>query len=380
MKYSIGAISDQEWAEAEAYFKKNTKEIKFKKILTTGKKEHGRSFIRFGKKIYALDNQSKLGFYSEMDAGSGSFGRVKYGVDKNGNRVCVKITNASHALNGSIMKYLSTTGYFLGQEKRTTKGGKLKVARGEEHDVSEKVYTAVKFSGENSLDDLVYKRELNAQDKIVICLHAMMEISVLHKAGFLHTDIKPDNFMVDIQGDRLVVTPIDLDDAKELTLGLFKSLYNEMFKNKNNAFTPAYAAPEVIKALKYSIESDIYSLGGMLKNMGAPRPLYSKMLDSDPTKRISLAVAMEGVADYLKKIEGNSVPIKQALESYEIFVKQNIEQSKPVQKTELGIKEADLEKAAVVVFSGKEQLPEKISSKTTESSEAYKAKSPKSKN
>jgi serine/threonine protein kinase len=86
----------------------------------------------------------------------------------------------------------------------------------------------------------------------LLCLKIIWDVSeglsYLHRKGFFHRDIKPDNIMVDRYGDCQIG---DFGAAIELRSGKATEKYG----------SPKYMAPEVKKELPYDSAADIWSLG-----------------------------------------------------------------------------------------------------------------------
>lgn len=77
-------------------------------------------------------------------------------------------------------------------------------------------------------------------------------LGAIHRTGYVHGDLKPDNILVDERGDR--VTIIDLGLACEQT-ATTKPLISG---------TPLYMAPELALGRPKSIASDLYAVGAMI--------------------------------------------------------------------------------------------------------------------
>lgn len=97
-------------------------------------------------------------------------------------------------------------------------------------------------------------------DSIAYMLDKILEQSVeglyhMHSKGYVHCDIKPDNFLVSREGETKV---IDFTISRKMKKGLSK-LFS--FKSKVVQGTRSYMSPEQIRGQTLDARSDIYSLG-----------------------------------------------------------------------------------------------------------------------
>lgn len=88
----------------------------------------------------------------------------------------------------------------------------------------------------------------------LIIRNAAAGMQCLHEHGWVHRDIKPDNFLVDEAGD---VKLIDFALASRVASGLSKWL---PFRSKVQG-TRSYMSPEQIRGKPLDARSDIYSFG-----------------------------------------------------------------------------------------------------------------------
>ena len=104
----------------------------------------------------------------------------------------------------------------------------------------------------NPLPEYLQKNRLPIEDIITLALDILNAISVCSKSNIIHRDIKDENIFV---SEHKIFKLGDFGIAKELS----KSGKASSFKG-----TPMYMSPEVFRAQKYDIRSDLYSLGLLL--------------------------------------------------------------------------------------------------------------------
>jgi serine/threonine protein kinase len=90
-------------------------------------------------------------------------------------------------------------------------------------------------------------------------------LAYLHEKGWVHRDVKPDNFLYGESGGLKL---IDFALAKKCTSGMFS------FQRKAQG-TASYIAPEQILTRKVDPRSDVYSLGCTFFELIAGRPPYT---------------------------------------------------------------------------------------------------------
>ena len=94
-------------------------------------------------------------------------------------------------------------------------------------------------------------------------------LSYMHEVGWLHCDVKPDNFLVD---NDLDIKLIDFSISRARPKGLGK-LFGGMFNKVQG--TRSYMSPEQIRGKLLNIQSDIYGLGCTLYELLATKPPFT---------------------------------------------------------------------------------------------------------
>jgi serine/threonine-protein kinase len=96
---------------------------------------------------------------------------------------------------------------------------------------------------------------------VAIVRECLSALGALHREGIVHGDIKPSNIMLKRTGKTKIV---DIGSAFELAS-----------PPATRTCTPAYAAPEVLEGTDCTPRSDLASLGYVLIEMLAGRPLFA---------------------------------------------------------------------------------------------------------
>ncbi len=99
--------------------------------------------------------------------------------------------------------------------------------------------------------------------------HSAEGLYYMHSQGFVHCDIKPDNFLVSRDGN---VKLIDFTISQKIKTGFAKWFGG---KAKNIAGTRSYMSPEQIRGGALDQRSDIYSYGCVLYELVAGKPPYT---------------------------------------------------------------------------------------------------------
>ncbi len=114
-------------------------------------------------------------------------------------------------------------------------------------------YLLMEFVEGAGLQSLIYNRDPILQGKRVNLIRQMAEaLDVVHKAGFIHRDVCPRNFIcVDRSASAL----------KLIDFGLTLPARREFMQPGNRTGTPLYMAPEVVRRRWTDQRVDIFSFG-----------------------------------------------------------------------------------------------------------------------
>jgi serine/threonine protein kinase len=105
-------------------------------------------------------------------------------------------------------------------------------------------------------------------------LHAAEGLSYFHSQGWIHRDVKPDNFLMNARGD---VKLIDFALAVRRKTGLAR-----LFAGKTKIQgTRSYMSPEQIRGQPLDERADIYSFGCMVHELLGGKPPYTGNTTND---------------------------------------------------------------------------------------------------
>ncbi len=135
-----------------------------------------------------------------------------------------------------------------------------------------------------------YMRGLSTEAAFKIFYHTAKALVVVHEAGVLHRDLKPQNIMFRADGSLALV---DFGIAKML------DQTNPLTTNGEIYGTPYYMSPEQVTGAKIDPRSDLYSAGVILYEMltgakpftAASAPLIAEQHVRAPIPRLPAAVA-----------------------------------------------------------------------------------------
>ncbi|MGM2821196.1 AAA domain-containing protein [Bacillus cereus group sp. Bce001] len=109
--------------------------------------------------------------------------------------------------------------------------------------------------GEN-LENFIQNNNLKIEDLLTLFLKILNGVAEAHSKNILHRDLKPSNILIE-----------GIDNVKIIDFGLSKILgikYRSNTRTLKDYMTVTYASPEQIARKELNVQSDIYSIGGIL--------------------------------------------------------------------------------------------------------------------
>ncbi|MBP5639958.1 MAG: serine/threonine protein kinase [Victivallales bacterium] len=115
-------------------------------------------------------------------------------------------------------------------------------------------YEIIEYIEGKNLKALVNNRDEVVRNNMMFIIRECAEaLAWIHSNGFMHLDVKPENFIICTTGDKPIVKLTDFDLAQKAT-------NNGPYKQSG---TPAYMAPEQFKQKKAFMASDVFAFSVM---------------------------------------------------------------------------------------------------------------------
>ncbi|XP_076032437.1 uncharacterized protein LOC143020160 [Oratosquilla oratoria] len=136
-----------------------------------------------------------------------------------------------------------------------------------------------------------------------IFLQITRTVEGLHKCGVAHNDLKENNVILRLEGDRYIATTIDLGNASALGKRPYRPFERGLY---------LHLPPEFSDGLSCSTKSDVYSLGTLMARIVKEVPsvrddtelghLIKAATLEDPEERISPCRLAEGLKDLIARV------------------------------------------------------------------------------
>jgi serine/threonine protein kinase len=141
-------------------------------------------------------------------------------------------------------------------------------------------YFVMEYIDGATLAQAARNKPLSSDDAACLALEIAEAVAYVHKKGFLHRDLKPQNVLLDAQG-RLRIT--DFGVAKTMQADLSLTRTGDLLG------TPSYMSPEQAEGRRQDIgpATDIYGLGAILYFLLTGRPPF---MGSNPRETIRQVV------------------------------------------------------------------------------------------
>jgi len=188
------------------------------------------------------------------ELGKGGMGRVYKAIDKEVNaKIAIKLIKPEIASHKKIIQRFRN---------------ELKIARDISHKNVCRMYDLNKekgsyyitmeyVSGEDLKSFIRRARQLTAGTALTIAKQVCEGLTEAHKLGVVHRDLKPQNIMIDREGN-----------ARIMDFGIARSLSGKGITGAGVMIgTPEYMSPEQVEGKEVDPRSDIYSLGIILYEM-----------------------------------------------------------------------------------------------------------------
>ena len=116
-------------------------------------------------------------------------------------------------------------------------------------------YEVIEFVGGRNLKLRIARKDRAVlEDRLGVLRQCAAALAHVHQTGFLHLDIKPENYFVNVAGDDVMVKLSDFDLCLPVSTTQTPHKYGG---------SPMYAAPEFLKDQHVSVATDIFAFGVM---------------------------------------------------------------------------------------------------------------------
>ncbi|KAI1669890.1 Serine/threonine protein kinase [Pyrenophora tritici-repentis] len=115
---------------------------------------------------------------------------------------------------------------------------------------------------QGDLFDASVAKTLNRRELKYVSRCVLEAMKTLHEDGFVHTDVKPDNVLVNLQEGDIRFSDVQLGD-----LGRCYPANSEWATSGTVVGAPMWTSPEILMELPWNTAADIWSFGAMLVSL-----------------------------------------------------------------------------------------------------------------
>jgi serine/threonine protein kinase len=193
--------------------------------------------------------------YSDIPIGHGSFSFVYKGFDKlTGKVVAIKKINIKFNKNLNKEQIESEINIMKNLEHKN-----IVKLYDYLYDKYDNVYLIMEYCSKGNLSDFLNNKPMKEKYVKIYMRQISEATNYLYQHKIIHRDIKPQNIMID---DNKNIKLTDFGFAK-----IFKTGCEDDFMSQTICGSPIYMAPEIIKCNKYSIKTDLWSIGVVFYEM-----------------------------------------------------------------------------------------------------------------
>jgi len=168
-------------------------------------------------------------------------------------------------------------------------------------------YLQMPWYHHGSLDQWVHGDQLPKWPKVrSVLLDALLGLAHLHDNGVIHSDVKPQNILVDSR-ERGCLADFDISIDTKVRTSAAHLNANTTMRGTQDAWTAGFAAPELISSLQATRHTDIFAYGktvhaverrcepddGTDMGRGQTAELISALTSRDPESRLPAKDAMQ---------------------------------------------------------------------------------------
>ncbi len=322
-KYLLN-IPKGEFQAAQTFFRENPDATKLnrKDVIRQDGSKFTYSYVRAKREQGGKAEEVIIAKAYGEALGEGAYSKVMLCEDSAGNNLAVKIEGVGKKADDEAEKKIGyAIGYIKGAAKR--KLDFKKQFKGSETEWIQ--YTLMELKQGKELFQHIYSSKiliehpgylyspqevegtripLTTAQKYIAAIKVAQALSELHNRRIVHGDPKPANFMGNIDGNKIVIVPVDFGTSNELAPDQTKIELDR----KPQGTPDRYMPPEVLQVDRggkavFSFQSDIYSFGKICEyDLQLPLHLTKSLTHPDPNARMALPDAIRVLARQLEAL------------------------------------------------------------------------------